>query len=191
MNLFNKIFSGGQIEKPITPNLPASQVEALSHDPLQPLYGIVGDEVNPIQSHQQPVPTDVPPEVPHAFEQQFGNLDAYELLQSKLNVAELADIYTTLDGISNTVRNLNQSQQNSDEYLETWQPLTANIEAFIAKKKQLQVMEKQMNQTIAEMHELHQKMIDSIGAVRDYNAERAQIYLERKKSADELGRKLL
>jgi hypothetical protein len=50
MNLFNKIFSGGQIEKPITPNLPASQVEALSHDPLQPLYGIVGDEVNPIQS---------------------------------------------------------------------------------------------------------------------------------------------
>jgi hypothetical protein len=48
-----------------------------------------------------------------------------------------------------------------------------------------------MKQTISEMHELHQKMIDSIGIVRDYNAERAQMYLERKKIADELGRKLL
>jgi cell division protein FtsB len=97
----------------------------------------------------------------------------------------------TLENISNTVRNLNQSQQSSDDYLENWQPLTANIDAFIAKKKQLQVMEKQMNQTISEMHELHQKMIDSIGVVRDYNAERAQMYLERKKIADELGRQLL
>jgi hypothetical protein len=48
-----------------------------------------------------------------------------------------------------------------------------------------------MKQTISEMHELHQKMIDSIGIVRDYNSERAQMYLERKKIADELGRKLL
>ena len=190
MNLFNKIFSGGQIEKPIAPTLPASQVEELSHEPLQPLYGIVADEADPIESYQQ-TSTVAPQEVAHAFEKPFGNLDAYELLQSKLNVAELADIYMTLEGISNTVRNLNQSQQNSDEYLETWQPLTTNIEAFIAKKKQLQVMEKQMNQTISEMHELHQKMIDSIGAVRDYNSERAQMYLERKKIADELGRKLL
>jgi arsenate reductase-like glutaredoxin family protein len=190
MNLFNKIFSGGQIEKPIAPTLPTNQVEELSHEPLHPLYGVVAGEAEPTQIYQ-PTSTDTAHEVSQAFEQQFGNLDIYELLQSKLNVAELTDIYTTLEGISNTVRNLNQSQQNSDEHLETWQPLTANIDAFITKKKQLQIIEKQMNQTISEMHELHQKMIDSIGAVRDYNSERAQMYLERKKIADELGRKLL
>ena len=103
----------------------------------------------------------------------------------------MGDIYATLEGISNTVSNLNQSNQGTDSYLENWQPLITNIEAFIAKKKQLQVLEKQMKQTISEMHELHQKMIDSIGVVRDYNAERAQMYLQRKKIADELGRKLL
>jgi hypothetical protein len=48
-----------------------------------------------------------------------------------------------------------------------------------------------MKQTISEMQDLHQKMIDSIAIVRDYNSERAQMYLERKKIADELGRKLL
>jgi hypothetical protein len=67
----------------------------------------------------------------------------------------------------------------------------ANIDAFVAKKKQLQSIEKQMKQTIFEMQDLHQKMIDSIAIVRDYNSERAQMYLERKKIADELGRKLL
>jgi hypothetical protein len=96
-----------------------------------------------------------------------------------------------LESISNTVGNLNQSNQSSDDYLENWQPLMANMDAFVAKKKQLQIIEKQMKQTISEMHELHQKMIDSIGIVRDYNSERAQMYLERKKIADELGRKLL
>jgi hypothetical protein len=48
-----------------------------------------------------------------------------------------------------------------------------------------------MKQTIDEMHELHHKMIDAIGAVRDYNSERSKVYLQRKNIADELGKKLL
>ena len=189
MNLFNKIFSGGQIEKQLAP-LPTSHAEVLTDEPLQPLHGLAAGEAEPMPSIHHPI-ADTSKEIQHALEQEFGNLDTYELLQSKLNVSELGDIYSTLEGISNTVSNLNQSNQGADSYLENWQPLIANIEAFIAKKKQLQVMEKQMKQTIADMHELHQKMIDSIGAVRDYNAERAQMYLQRKKIADELGRQLL
>jgi len=190
MNLFNKIFSGGQIEKQLAPSLPTNQVEQLTDEQLQPLHGLAAGEAEPMPSFHQPV-LDSSKEIQQALEQEFGNLDAYELLQSKLNVTELSDIYSTLEGISNTVSNLNQSNQAADNYLENWQPLIANIEAFIAKKKQLQVVEKQMKQTISEMHELHQKMIDSIGVVRDYNAERAQMYLQRKKIADELGRQLL
>lgn len=190
MNLFNKIFSGGQIEKQLAPDLPTHQIEQLTVEPLQPMHGLAAGEANPITSFHSTTP-DSAREIQQALAQEFGNLDAYELLQSKLNVSELGDIYATLEGISNTVSNLNQSNQGTDSYLENWQPLTSNIEAFIAKKKQLQVLEKQMKQTISEMHELHQKMIDSIGAVRDYNAERAQMYLQRKKIADELGRQLL
>jgi cell division protein FtsB len=190
MNFLNKIFSGGQIEKQASPSLPISQVEELSHEPLQPLHRLLADEAESIKNFQA-TETEIKKETPQTFEHQFGNLDTYELIQSKLNASELTDIYTILESITSTVRNLNQCQQNSDEFLENWQPLTANIDAFIAKKKQLQEMEKQINQTVTEMHELHQKMIDSIGIVRDYNSERAQMYLERKRIADELGRQLL
>jgi hypothetical protein len=190
MKLFNMIFSGGQIDKQLAPTLTTNHSEELTPEALQPLHGLASGEAEPIQSFHTST-SETKTDIQQALQQEFGNLDTYEILQSKLNVAELADIYLTLENISNTVRNLNQSQQSSDEYLENWQPLTANIDAFLAKKKQLQVMEKQMNQTISEMHELHQKMIDSIGAVRDYNAERAHMYLERKKIADELGRQLL
>ena len=190
MNLLNKIFSGGQIDKQLTPSLPDSPIGQLTDEPLQPLHGLAAGDADPIPSFHPPT-SDSHKEIQQALAQEFGNLDAYELLQSTLNVSELGDIYATLEGISNTVSNLNQSNQGTDSYLENWQPLITNIEAFIAKKKQLQVLEKQMKQTISEMHELHQKMIDSIGVVRDYNAERAQMYLQRKKIADELGRQLL
>jgi hypothetical protein len=190
MNLFNKVFSGGQIDKQVAPDLTTNPIADLHDEPLLALQSLaVGEEV-PIPKFQQAT-LESNQAIHQALEQEFGNLDAYENLQSKLNVTELADIYSTLESISNTVGNLNQSNQSSDDYLESWQPLMANMDAFVAKKKQLQIIEKQMKQTISEMHELHQKMIDSIGIVRDYNSERAQMYLERKKIADELGRKLL
>jgi len=70
-----------------------------------------------------------------------------KICKSKLNVSELSDIYSTLESISNTVNSLNQSNPSSDDHLENWQPLMANIDAFVAKKKQLQSIEKQMKQT--------------------------------------------
>jgi hypothetical protein len=53
MNLLNKIFSGGQIEKQVTPNLPADQVEQLTIEPLQPLHGLAAGEAEPIPSLHQ------------------------------------------------------------------------------------------------------------------------------------------
>ena len=190
MNLFNKVFSGGQIDKQVVPDLATNPIADLHDEPLLPLQGLAAGEAAPVPKFHQAA-MDANQAIHQALDQEFGNLDAYENLQSKLNVTELTDIYSTLESISNTVGNLNQSNQSSDDYLENWQPLIANMDAFVAKKKQLQIIEKQMKQTISEMHELHQKMIDSIGIVRDYNSERAQMYLERKKIADELGRKLL
>ena len=190
MNLFNKVFSGGQIDKQVVPDLATNPIADLHDEPLLPLQGLAVGEGAPVPKFHQAA-MDANQAIHQALDQEFGNLDAYENLQSKLNVTELTDIYSTLESISNTVGNLNQSNQSSDDYLENWQPLMANMDAFVAKKKQLQIIEKQMKQTISEMHELHQKMIDSIGIVRDYNSERAQMYLERKKIADELGRKLL
>ena len=190
MNLFNKVFSGGQIDKQIAPDLSTSHIADLRDDPLLPLHGLAAGEEATIPKFHQ-VTLDSNKAIHQALEQEFGNLDAYENLQSKLNVSELSDIYSTLESISNTVNSLNQSNPSSDDHLENWQPLMANIDAFVAKKKQLQSIEKQMKQTITEMQDLHQKMIDSIAIVRDYNSERAQMYLERKKIADELGRKLL
>jgi hypothetical protein len=190
MNLFNKVFSGGQIDKQIAPDLSTSHIADLRDDPLLPLHGLAaGEEATIPKFHQATL--DSNKAIHQALEQEFGNLDAYENLQSKLNVSELSVIYSTLESISNTVNSLNQSNPSSDDHLENWHPLMANIDAFVAKKKQLQSIEKQMKQTISEMQDLHQKMIDSIAIVRDYNSERAQMYLERKKIADELGRKLL
>ena len=190
MNLFNKVFSGGQIDKQESTDLSTSHIADLHNEPLLPLHGLAaGEETTVPKFHQAEL--DSNKAIHQALEQEFGNLDAYETLQSKLNVGELSGIYTALESISNTVNSLNQSNPNSDDHLENWQPLMANIDAFVAKKKQLQNIEKQMKLTIFEMQELHQKMIDSIAIVRDYNSERAQMYLERKKIADELGRKLL
>ena len=180
MNLFNKVFSGGQIDKQVVPDLATNPIADLHDEPLLPLQGLASGEAAPVPKFHQA-----------AMDANQAIHRALEHLQSKLNVTELTDIYSTLESISNTVGNLNQSNQSSDDYLENWQPLMANMDAFVAKKKQLQIIEKQMKQTISEMHELHQKMIDSIGIVRDYNSERAQMYLERKKIADVLGRKLL
>lgn len=190
MNLFNKVFSGGQIDKQVTTDLSTGHIADLHDEPLLPLQGLAAGEETSIEKFHQAT-LDSNKAIHQALEQEFGNLDTYEQLQSKLNIAELSNIYTTLESISNTINNLNQSNPSSDDHLENWQPLMVNIEAFVAKKKQLQSIEKQMKQTIADMHELHQKMIDSIAIVRDYNSERAQMYLERKKIADELGRKLL
>jgi hypothetical protein len=190
MNLFNKVFSGGQIDKQAAPDLSTSHIADMHDEPLLPLQGLAaGEEATIPKFHHAELDSN---KASHqALEQEFGNLDAYETLQSKLHVGELSGIYSTLESISNTVNSLNQSNSNSDDLLENWQPLMANIDAFVGKKKQLQNIEKQMKQTITEMQELHQKMIDSIAIVRDYNSERAQMYLERKIIANELGRKLL
>jgi formiminotetrahydrofolate cyclodeaminase len=74
--------------------------------------------------------------------------------------------------------------------LETWKPLLAHIEAFTVKKKLLQSIEAQMNQTIDELREIHQKMFDSISQVRTYNSEREAMYAVRRQLADELEKKL-
>ncbi|MSQ66097.1 MAG: hypothetical protein EXR37_07145 [Limnohabitans sp.] len=85
---------------------------------------------------------------------------------------------------------MNQSKTKPDDFLETWKPLLAQIEAFTVKKKLLQSIEAQMNQTIDEMRNIHQKMFDSIAQVRSYNSERETMYALRRQLADELETKL-
>jgi formiminotetrahydrofolate cyclodeaminase len=85
---------------------------------------------------------------------------------------------------------MNQHKGKPDEFLETWKPLLTNIENFTVKKKLLESIEAQMNQTILEMREIHQKMFDSIGVVRAYNNEREAIYAARRELADDLEKKL-
>lgn len=189
MKFFNKVFSGGQIEKELTPNLSNEKIEASEEILHQSLTEKAANEPECNQQIPQRIlKTALNEDLPN---QEFGNLESYEFIQSKLNTSELDTIYLTLESISNTVTNLIQNNKNTDESLENWQPLIDNIASFVTKKKQLQSIELQMKQTIDEMHELHNKMIDSIGAVRDYNLERSKIYLQRKNIADELGRKLL
>lgn len=189
MKFFNKVFSGGQIEKELTPNLSNEKIKTPEEMLHQPLKEKAANEPECNQQIPQRIlKTVLNEDLPN---QEFGNLESYEFIKSKLNTSELDTIYLALESISNTVTNLNQNNKNTDESLENWQPLIDNIASFVSKKKQLQSIELQMKQTIEEMHELHNKMIDSIGAVRDYNLERSKIYLQRKNIADELGRKLL
>ena len=189
MKFFNKVFSGGQIEKELATNLSKHKNEAAQEVPHPPLPAQSAKESENHQKVPQSIfETSTNDDLPN---QGFCNLDTYDFIQSKLNINELETIYLTLEKISNTVTSLNQNSKNSDESLESWQPLIDNIESFILKKKHLQSIELQMKQTIDEMHELHHKMIDAIGTVRDYNSERAKIYLQRKNIADELGKSLL
>ena len=112
MNLFNKVFSGGQIDKQIAPDLSTNHIADLRDDPLLPLHGLAaGEEATIPKFHQATL--DSNKAIHQALEQEFGNLDAYENLQSKLNVSELSDIYSTLESISNTVNSLNQSNPSS------------------------------------------------------------------------------
>ena len=189
MKFFNKVFSGGQIEKELTHNLSNDKIEA-SQEMLHP--SLPEKDANESECNQQ-IPQRILKETTGEDlpNQEFGNLESYDFIQGKLNTSELDTIYLALENISNTVTNLNQNNKNTNESLENWQPLIDNIASFVTKKKQLQSIELQMKQTIDEMHELHNKMIDSIGAVRDYNLERSKIYLQRKNIADELGKKLL
>jgi len=189
MKFFNKVFSGGQIEKELATNLSKHKIEAAQEAPHPPLPAQAANESeNNKKISQIILETSTNEDLPN---QGLGNLETYEFIQSKLNINELETIYLTLENISNTVTSLNQNSKNSDESLESWKPLIDNIASFILKKKQLQSIELQMKQTIDEMHELHHKMIDAIGAVRDYNSERSKVYLQRKNIADELGKKLL
>jgi hypothetical protein len=189
MKFFNKVFSGGQIEKELVPNLSNHMIEAPQEVPHPPLPTQAANESENDQKNPQSILKTSSNE--DLLNQGFGNLETYDFIQSKLNINELDSIYLALENISNTVTNLNQNNKNTDESLENWQSLIDNIASFVTKKKQLQSIELQMKQTIDEMHELHTKMIDSIGAVRDYNLERSKIYLQRKNIADELGKKLL
>jgi len=122
--------------------------------------------------------------------QELAYLDKYERLQNKMNVSELYGIFNTLESISHSLTDANQSKAKPDDVLETWKPLLAHIEAFTVKKKLLQSIEAQMNQTIDELREIHQKMFDSISQVRTYNSEREAMYAVRRQLADELEKKL-
>jgi DNA repair ATPase RecN len=113
-----------------------------------------------------------------------------EVLQNKIDTSELYDIFNTLETISGSISEMNQHKGKPDEFLETWKPLLTNIENFTVKKKLLESIEAQMNQTILEMREIHQKMFDSIGVVRTYNNEREAIYAARRELADDLEKKL-
>ena len=123
------------------------------------------------------------------IEQSF--IDKYEILQKKLNVSEMYDIFNTLESISRTVTDLNQKNEKLDDFLEAWKPLLDNIHAFTQKKQNLQKIEQEMIQTISDLREIHQQMFDSISTVKEYHAEKEILYANRRKLADELEKKLL
>ena len=147
MKLLNMIFSGGQIDKQLAPTLTTNHSEELNPEALQPLHGLASGQAEPIQSFHTST-SETKTDIQQALQQEFGNLDTYELLQSKLNVAELADIYLTLENISNTVRNLNQSQQSSDEHLENWQRQSGLSKIWTKNSKNHRLILKKIKKTI-------------------------------------------
>ena len=44
MNLFNKVFSGGQIDKQVAPDLSTNHIADLHDEPLLPLQGLAAGE---------------------------------------------------------------------------------------------------------------------------------------------------
>ncbi len=191
MKFLNKVFSGDQSDKNslsdrLVTDLPVHK-EDLNLTPLGQLATGEPAEIAVTFANAMTVEEEV--KLP-ALAQELAYLDKYESLQNKMNVSELYDIFNTLESISHSLTDANQSKAKPDDVLETWKPLLAHIEAFTVKKKLLQSIEAQMNQTIVELREIHQKMFDSISQVRTYNSEREAMYAVRRELADDLEKKL-
>ena len=191
MKFLNKVFNGDQSEKtslsdPLVADLPVHK-EDLNLTPLDQLAG--GEPADTVVPFANTMTVEEEVKLPD-LAQELAYLDKYERLQNKMNVSELYGIFNTLESISHSLTDANQSKAKPDDVLETWKPLLAHIEAFTVKKKLLQGIEAQMNQTIDELREIHQKMFDSISQVRTYNSEREAMYAVRRQLADELEKKL-
>ena len=191
MKLLNKVFSGTQTDKqPLAPPVAAdthAPKEELNLTPMDPLAAgeSVADDFSfaaPLVSPESAQTLSLPPDLTY--------LEKYEKLQTKMDISELYEIFNTLESITTSVANMNASKGQPDDFLENWKPLLSNIEAFTVKKKMLQTIEAQMNQTITELRDIHQKMFDSIGQVRTYNSERETMYAARRQLADDLEKKL-
>ena len=191
MKFLNKVFSGDQSDKtslsdPIVADLPVHK-EDLNLTPLDQLAG--GEPADTVVPFANTMTVEEEVKLPD-LAQELAYLDKYESLQNKMNVSELYGIFNTLESISHSLTDANQSKAKPDDVLETWKPLLSHIEAFTVKKKLLQSIEAQMNQTIVELREIHQKMFDSISQVRTYNSEREAMYAVRRQLADDLEKKL-
>ena len=191
MKFLNKVFNGDQSEKtslsdPLVADLPVHK-EDLNLTPLDQLAG--GEPADTVVPFANTMTVEEEVKLPD-LAQELAYLDKYERLQNKMNVSELYGIFNMLESISHSLTDANQSKAKPDDVLETWKPLLAHIEAFTVKKKLLQSIEAQMNQTIDELREIHQKMFDSISQVRTYNSEREAMYAVRRQLADELEKKL-
>lgn len=191
MKFLNKVFNGDQSDKtPLSDPPPADlplYKEDLNLTPLDQLATGEPAEIAVPFANTMTVEEEV--KLPD-LAQELAYLDKYESLQNKMNVSELYDIFNTLESISHSLTDANQSKAKPDDVLETWKPLLSHIEAFTVKKKLLQSIEAQMNQTIVELREIHQKMFDSISQVRTYNSEREAMYAVRRQLADDLEKKL-
>jgi len=191
MKLLNKVFSGSQTDKqPLTPPT-ASDVsvhkEALNLTPMDQLAA--GESADTDFSFAAPL-ISLETSQTLGISQELNALERYERLQTKMDISELYEIFNTLESITTSVSSMNNSKGQPDDFLENWKPLLSNIEAFTEKKKMLQSIEEQMNQTIAELRDIHQKMFESIGQVRSYNSERETMYAARRQLADDLEKKL-
>ncbi|MCX7271257.1 MAG: hypothetical protein NT095_12390 [Burkholderiales bacterium] len=184
MKFLNKVFNGDQSDKtPLSDPPPADlpvHKEDLNLTPLDQLATGEPAEIAVPFANAMTVEEEV--KLPD-LAQELAYLDKYESLQNKMNVSELYDIFNTLESISHSLTDANQSKAKPDDVLETWKP-------FTVKKKLLQSIEAQMNQTIVELREIHQKMFDSISQVRAYNSEREAMYAVRRQLADDLEKKL-
>jgi len=191
MKFLNKVFNGESADKTPPKELPLHNMLNLKDElDITPLDQLAAGEQKPADKpHATPVAeTGFPNSA--SLENEFAYLEKYEKLQNKIDTSELYDIFNTLETISRSISEMNQHKGKPDEFLETWKPLLTNIENFTVKKKLLESIEAQMNQTILEMREIHQKMFDSIGVVRAYNNEREAIYAARRELADDLEKKL-
>lgn len=191
MKFLNKVFNGEPADKTPAKELPLHNMLNLKDDlNIIPLDELASGEQNVIENPASiPMPEGKKIEN-NALENELAYLEKYERLQNKIDTSELYDIFNTLETISTAISEINQSKGKADDFLETWKPLLTNIENFTAKKKMLESIEAQMNQTIHELREIHQKMFDSISVVRTYNSEREAMYAARRALADDLEKKL-
>jgi hypothetical protein len=114
----------------------------------------------------------------------------YELLRKKNNIHEIQDLVHNLEDVAAVIENVKHSRQANDDFKESWQPVIQTIEDFAAKKQVLSDIELKLKQTIAEMRDIHIKMIESLELVKNYEAERQANYAARHKLASELKDKI-